>query len=90
MQIKAAICADPQPPQEAGDPESAGGDDMKRGSWEAPKLIVLGRANPEEAVLVHCKVNNPTAVPTGPGIYVAGCFDRTCNKACQANAFSST
>jgi hypothetical protein len=37
--------------------------------WEVPKLIVLARSRPEEAVLVNCKVSQGSP-PPGPGSVV--------------------
>jgi hypothetical protein len=38
-------------------------------TWEKPKLVVLLRGKPEEAVLETCK----SAGQSGPGITYAGC-----------------
>jgi hypothetical protein len=66
---------------------------MKRGSWGTPKLIVLGRANPEEAVLDNCKLNNPAGGDYGPSPAQDGCFKQNsatkCNGACSSNGFGS-
>ena len=43
-------------------------------TWETPKLIVLVRNNPQEAVLVLCKGDVGALIAgTNPGVYYTGC-----------------
>jgi len=48
-------------------------------TWEKPKLIVLVRNNPQEAVLTNCK-NAPLSGPTiaNPGCYESGSVPIPC------------
>ena len=39
--------------------------------WSQPKLVVLARVNPEEAVLAGCKHKKPSANPEGANV---GCL----------------
>lgn len=49
---------------------------MTKTLWVQPKLVVLARSNPEEAVLGACKMSG-----VGPGTKLNGCKgnDRICN-----------
>jgi hypothetical protein len=65
---------------------------MKR-KWNQPKLIVLTRGRPEEAVLGTCKAINENSVGTGPAHDFDKCFvhneDRPCKtSACQGQSDS--
>jgi hypothetical protein len=39
----------------------------KKKTWIRPQLIVLGRGQPEENVLVACKARGGAGTPVGPG-----------------------
>ncbi len=41
-------------------------------TWEKPKLIVLVRGKPEEAILMNCKTGSNT-IPGGSYWYFEGC-----------------
>ena len=41
-------------------------------TWETPKLIVLVRGRPEEAILTNCKTGTDTLI-SGPYWYFQGC-----------------
>jgi len=61
---------------------------MKK-KWGKPELIILYRAQPEEAVLLHCKHKNDT--PAWPAAVKDNCNDTqgvTCG-ACSSNANTS-
>lgn len=59
---------------------------MKK-KWQKPEVVILYRAQPEEAVLLHCKHKNDT--PHVPAIIHDNCNDTgqgtTCG-ACSSNA----
>ncbi len=50
---------------------------MEKKKWEKPKLVVLVRGKPEEAVLATCKVNEITATAITVCTGINGCFDAT-------------
>ena len=41
-------------------------------TWEKPKLIVLVRGTPEEAILTNCKTITTTM---GPWVFYEGCYN---------------
>lgn len=55
--------------------------------WQKPELIILYRALPEEAILLHCKHKDDT--PAHPAAFHDNCnssdLDLTCS-ACSSNA----
>jgi hypothetical protein len=60
-------------------------EDEKRPKWTKPKLIVLVRGEPEEAVLINCKT--ATKGGTGNAALNSGCKYTTsvvCDSTCSA------
>jgi hypothetical protein len=51
-------------------------------SWIKPVLIVIGRGQPEEVLLVGCKLDASAAPPKG-GPNAAGCKKGTGNAKCD-------
>jgi|GEM_PF-6094451 len=51
----------------------------RKSTWRAPKLIVVGHAAAEEAVLTNCKGES---TPLGPG-YVEACYRVPAIEACN-------
>jgi hypothetical protein len=62
---------------------------MEKKPWQTPKLTILTRIRPEEAVLTSCKL---TAGGGGPGGNSQGCgTDAAANcSACQSRASSGS
>ncbi len=63
-------------------------------SWQRPQLIVLARANPQEAVLTHCKTISQWRF-NGPGLQTQqDCCGKTltanCCVNCQTRAVNAT
>ena len=61
---------------------------MKTKIWEKPKLVVLMRGTPDEAVLTACKSTNASGSPMAPisgyhKCHVAAETDQNCG-ACRA------
>ena len=54
---------------------------MAKKRWQQPKLIILARANPEEAVLTNCKGTKLTAAGQNSACqnFTAGFCQPTCN-----------
>ena len=48
-------------------------------TWEKPKLVVLVRSKPEEAVLIDCKAAD---IADGPGYVAGGCWHPACEAIC--------
>lgn len=62
---------------------------MKKRSWKTPKLTILLRTRPEEAVLANCKTGGNTNL-SNPNIDSQGCGLGTKNcAACQSRASGS-
>ena len=60
---------------------------MKK-EWQKPKLIILYRGRPDEAVLTHCKHKN--VPPVNPASYHDDCNGSTSNcGACSSNKSAS-
>lgn len=57
---------------------------MKKRKWSRPKLIILVRNNPEEAILLGCLSCNWCSFKPGPSQNIADCDPtETCNSACS-------
>ena len=54
-------------------------------TWEKPRLIVLVRGKPEEAILIHCKAVD---IAGGPGYLAGGCWWEACEAICGQPATS--
>ena len=59
----------------------------KKRIWRQPKLVVLARSSPEEAVLAGCKATSVS----GPVVSVSGCKNKAatrCTGRCSATNLS--
>lgn len=66
------------------------GGKMKKKTWQTPKLTILLRTRPEEAVLTSCKTGGDTNL-AHPGIDSQGCGVGTKNcAACQSRGASGS